>query len=136
MLDSAPARKKNNVTLKNLLASSRGRLAAFGIMYISEGIPYGFTSAAMVAYLRAEGITLEQIGVFVAALFLPWSFKWAWAPLVDLFRFNRFGGRKAWIVVCTAMIVLTLLATAWLDLVRDFELLVTVVLVHNIFCAT
>ena len=105
-------------------------------MYISEGIPYGFTSAAMVAYLRAEGITLEQVGVFVAALFLPWSFKWAWAPLVDLFRFNRYGGRKAWIVACTVMIVLTLLTTAWLDLVRDFELLVAVVLVHNIFCAT
>ena len=48
-------------------------------MYLSEGIPYGFTSIAMVAFMRQQGVPLSMIGTFVAALFLPWGFKWAWA---------------------------------------------------------
>ena len=67
---------------------------------------------------------------------MPWSFKWAGAPLVDLFRFNRFGGRKAWIVFCTSMIVVTLSVTAMLDLVGDFQLLVALIVLNNVFCAT
>ena len=78
-----------------MLDSRRGRLSAFGILYFSEGIPYGFTSVAMVAFMRIEGLSLAQIGAFVAALFVPWSFKWLWAPVIDIVKLNRFGGRKA-----------------------------------------
>ena len=105
-------------------------------MYISEGIPYGFTSTAIVAYLRGLGVPLDDIGLLVAALFLPWSFKWAWAPLVDIFRLNRFGGRKIWIIFCTCMMMLSLLALLWLDLANNFELLLGLVILHNIFAAT
>ena len=105
-------------------------------MYISEGIPYGFTSAAIVAYLRSEGLGLDDIGLFVAALFLPWTFKWAWAPLVDLFRFNSLGGRKAWIVACTTMMVITLGLIQFLDLHNNFKLLLGLVVFSNIFAAT
>ncbi len=31
----------------NLLESRKGRFLTFGLLYISEGIPYGFTSTAM-----------------------------------------------------------------------------------------
>jgi PAT family beta-lactamase induction signal transducer AmpG len=72
-----------------MLHSRRGRLSAFAILYISEGIPYGFTSTAMVAFMRIEGLSLEQIGGFVAALFIPWSFKWLLAPIVDIVKLRR-----------------------------------------------
>ena len=102
-------------------------------MYISEGIPYGFTSIAMIAFMRRAGLSLEQIGIASAALFLPWAFKWAFAPLVDLIRLDRFGGRKAWIVFCTTMMIITLLLTAALDLAADFQLLVAVIVLNNLF---
>lgn len=105
-------------------------------MYISEGIPYGFTSAAMVAYMRSQGVGLDSIGLFVAALFIPWSFKWVWAPLVDLFRFNRLGGRKAWIAFCTGMMLVTLAAVLLLDVSRNFQWLLVFIIVHNLFAAT
>ena len=105
-------------------------------MYISEGIPYGFTSIAMVAVMRNEGLSLEQTGTFVAALFIPWSLKWAVAPLIDIIKLKRLGGKKAWIVFCTIMMILTLLLTAALDLLAEFQLLVAVVVLNNIFCAT
>ena len=121
---------------KNLLDSRKGRFLTFGLLYISEGIPYGFTSTAMVAFMRTQGLSLEQIGTFVAALFLPWAFKWVWAPLIDLVKLNRYGGRKAWIIFCTTMMTVTLLITAAVDFVEDFQMLLLMVVLNNFFCAT
>ncbi len=128
--------KNNKMGSKNLLDTRKGRFFTFGMLYISEGIPYGFTSTAMVAFMRTQGLSLEQIGTFVAALFLPWAFKWVWAPLIDLVKLNRFGGRKAWIVFCTTMMTVTLLITAAVDFVDDFQMLLMMVVLNNFFCAT
>jgi len=121
---------------KNLLDTRKGRLSTFGLLYVSEGIPYGFTSVAMVTIMRTADISLEQIGMFVAALFLPWSFKWAWAPLIDLIKLYRFGGRKAWIMGCLVMMIITLLITATVDFVEHFQLLLAMVVLNNFFCST
>jgi PAT family beta-lactamase induction signal transducer AmpG len=121
---------------KNLLDTRKGRLTTFGLLYVSEGIPYGFTSTAMVAFMRTEGITLEQIGIFTAALFIPWSFKWAWAPLIDLVKFRNYGGRKAWIMGCLVMMILTLLVAASVDFAENFRWLLAAVVLNNFFCAT
>jgi len=130
------AYKNNKMYSKSLLNTRKGRFFTFGMLYISEGIPYGFTSTAMVAFMRTQGLSLEQIGAFVAALFLPWAFKWVWAPLIDLVKLNRFGGRKAWIVFCTSMMTVTLLITAAVDFVEDFQMLLIMVVLNNFFCAT
>jgi MFS transporter, PAT family, beta-lactamase induction signal transducer AmpG len=124
------------LTSKNLLDTTNGRFLTFGILYISEGIPIGFTSVAMVAFMRQQGIPLDQIGAFVGAMFLPWAFKWAWAPLIDLIKLPRLGGRKAWILFCTSMMIVTLMVVAKIDFVANFELLLVMIVLNNIFCAT
>jgi PAT family beta-lactamase induction signal transducer AmpG len=121
---------------RNLLDTRNGRLLTFGLLYVSEGIPYGFTSAAMVAFMRQQGLSLEALGMFSAALFMPWAFKWAWAPLIDLIRLDRWGGRRAWIVACTTMMLLSLLLVASIDAEQHFQWLLVAVIVHNFFCAT
>jgi len=121
---------------RNLLATRNGRFLTFSLLYISEGIPYGFTSVAMVAFMRQQGVSLELIGAFVGALFLPWAFKWAWAPLVDLIKLHRLGGRRAWIIMCTIMMIITLLVTAMVDFKEHFRLLLAMIILNNLFCAT
>jgi PAT family beta-lactamase induction signal transducer AmpG len=120
----------------NLLDSRNGRFLTFGLLYVSEGIPYGFTSMAMVAFMRQQGVSLALIGTFVAALFLPWAFKWAWAPIIDLVKLHRLGGRKAWIVGCQSMMIVTLLIAASVDFATHFQLLLAMVVLNNFFCAT
>jgi PAT family beta-lactamase induction signal transducer AmpG len=120
----------------NLLDTRNGRFLTFGLLYISEGIPYGFTSVAMVTFMRQHGLGLDVIGAFSAALFLPWAFKWAWAPLIDLIRLDRWGGRRAWIVACTTMMLVTLLIMGRIDADQHFRWLLVMVIVHNVFCAT
>jgi PAT family beta-lactamase induction signal transducer AmpG len=120
----------------NLLDSRNGRFLTFGLLYVSEGIPYGFTSIAMVAFMRQQGVSLALIGTFMAALFLPWAFKWAWAPVIDLVKLHRWGGRKAWIVTCTVMMIVTLMIAATVDFKAHFHLLLAMVVLNNVFCAT
>ena len=120
----------------NLMHSRRGRLSAFCLLYVSEGIPYGFSSTAMVAFMRIEGLSLEQIGAFVGAIFIPWSFKWLWAPVVDIVKLKRFGGRKAWIAGCNAMMIGTLMVVASIDFEENFGLLLWMIILNNLFCAT
>ncbi len=128
--------KGARITSLNLLASRTGRLTTFGILYVSQGIPLGFAAITMAAYMRREGLDVEQIGAFIGFFFLPWAFKWAWAPLVDLVRLKRLGGRKAWILLCQALMIVTLMAVARIDYAAHFDLLITLVLVHNFFSAT
>ncbi len=120
----------------DLLQTRNGRLITFFLLYVSEGIPQGFALTAMVAYMRRQEISIDQIGVFAAALSLPWAFKWAWAPLVDLVKLNRFGGRKAWIIFCTLMMTLTLMSAAFVDFTANFNLLLVMLVISNAFGAT
>ena len=99
------------MAVTNVLDRKAGRLATFGLLYISEGIPLGFAVVAMSAYMRRQGLDVSQIGLFVASFYLPWAFKWAWAPLIDLIRLDRLGGRRAWIIFCTVMMIVTLVVT-------------------------
>jgi PAT family beta-lactamase induction signal transducer AmpG len=121
---------------RNLLDTRNGRFLTFGFLYVSEGVPYGFTSVAMVAFMRQHGVSLEVIGAFSAALFLPWAFKWVWAPLIDLIRLDRWGGRRAWILGCTTMMLVGLLVVANIDAQQHFLWLLATVIVLNFFCAT
>lgn len=120
----------------NLIESTRGRMLTFGPLYLSEGVAYGFSATAKVAFMRTEGLSLSQIGAFTAALFVPWSFKWAWAPIVDLLRLRRVGGRKAWISLCTAMMIVTLVTLALIDFRTEFRVLLWMIVLNNLFCAT
>ena len=120
----------------NSLDTKKGRLSTFGILYIAEGIPLGFATIAMAAYMRRSGMDVTQVGAFVATFYLPWAFKWAWAPLVDLVTLNRFGGRKAWILICQTLMIITLAGVAQIDHTQHFDLLIAMVIIHNIFGAT
>lgn len=121
---------------RNMLDTRRGRLTTFGILYICEGLPLGFATIALAAYMRRTGMDVAQVGAFVGSFYLPWAFKWAWAPLIDLIGLKRVGGRKAWIVICQVLMIITLYGVSQIDYARHFDLLIMMVIVHNIFAAT
>ncbi|WP_374430952.1 MFS transporter [Ideonella dechloratans] len=122
--------------LPNLLATARGRLTAFFLLYLTEGIPLGFAATAVATQLRRQGVGPAEIGAFVGAFYLPWAFKWAYGPVVDVFASSRLGRRRGWILGMQAMMVLTLLSTVMLDLPRQLGLFTVILLVHNVFSAT
>lgn len=121
--------------LPNLLASRRGRLTAFFLLYITEGIPLGFAAIAVATELRRRGVGPAEIGSFVASFYLPWAFKWAFGPFVDVFRSQRFGHRRAWIFVTQIVMALTLAVLIFVPLPGGLALFTAILLVHNSFGA-
>ena len=80
--------------LPNLLATRRGRLAAFFFLYLTEGIPLGFAATAIATQLRRQSVGPAEIGAFVASFYLPWAFKWAFGPFIDVFSSDRWARRR------------------------------------------
>ncbi len=120
----------------DLLATKNGRLCAFFMLYVTEGIPLGFTAVAVATQMRRQGLGPEAIGAFVASLYLPWAFKWIAGPFVDTFSSDRFGRRRLWILLTQIGMMATLLVAMPLDLTAQLGLLTAIILLHNIFAAT
>ena len=119
----------------DLLATKRGRLTTFFLLYITEGIPLGFAATAIATQMRRNGVPPDQIGAFVASFYFPWAWKWAAGPAVDLFYSDRLGRRRAWIVGCQIVMALTLLAVMPINFTTQLGLFTVILLVHNCFAA-
>lgn len=121
--------------IPNLLATRLGRLTAFFFLYVTEGIPLGFAATAVATQLRRQDVGPAEIGAFVGSFYLPWAFKWAFGPFIDVFSSERLGRRRGWILGTQLMMMLTLLACTGLNLPAQLGVLTGVLLVHNSFGA-
>src|SRR4051812_13231337 len=121
--------------LPNLLATRRGRLAAFFLLYTTEGVPLGFAAVAVATELRRRGVGPADVGAFVASFYLPWAFKWAFGPFVDVFRSQRFGHRRGWILATQIVMALTLAVLVFVPLPAGLAIFTGILLVHNTFGA-
>ena len=112
------------------------RLVVLCAMYIAQGLPYGFITVAVMAYLSKNGVTKEDIGYLMAAWTLPWSFKWIWGPAIDRFTIRSMGRRRPWILFAQSMMAITIGAMiAITDMTESMRVvfLLVMVIVHNIF---
>ncbi len=120
----------------DLLATRKGRLAAFFLLYVTEGIPLGFTATAIATQMRRQGLGPAAIGAFVGSLYLPWAFKWVAGPFVDTFSSDRFGRRRLWILLMQVGMMATLIVAMPVNIATQLGLLTAIILVHNAFAAT
>ncbi len=124
------------MTFPNLLGSKRGRLVAFFFLYVTEGIPLGFAAIAIATEMRRQGVGPADIGAFVGSLYLPWAWKWAIGPFVDVLSSDRFGRRRMWIVLTQILMTASLFFALPLDVRTQVSLFTWVMILHNIFAAT
>ena len=64
------------------VASPFALFLAIGGLYVAQSVIGGITWAGLPAVLRAEGVSLDRIGL-VSLIALPWALKFLWAPAVD-----------------------------------------------------
>lgn len=107
----------------------------FTSLYFSEGAPIGFIWFALPTRLRVRDVPIEQITWLTALLVLPWTFKFLWAPSIDLLRGRRWSFRH-WIIAAQMVMGLTLLPLLWIDPLENLTLIAGVLLVHAISAAT
>jgi len=119
----------------DFFATPTRRKLLFGCLYLSEGAPIGFIWLALPTRLREAGVDIGQITWLTAVLVLPWTFKFAWAPLVDLLRSPRWTLRH-WIIGAQCLMGITLVPLLWLDPVDQFEWMAGLLIVHALAAAT
>ncbi len=120
----------------NLLATKNGRLTAFFLLYMTEGIPLGFTAVAIATQMRRQGLGPAAIGAFVGSLYLPWAFKWAVGPFVDVLSSDRYGRRRLWILMMQCGMMATLMIAMPFDFVTQLGIFTAIIYAHNAFGAT
>ncbi|BCX47935.1 MFS transporter [Haloferula helveola] len=126
----------------NLLKTKTGRLAAFGGLYMSEGLPQGFAGVALALEFKRRGMDAAALGTFAATIMLPWTWKFIMGPFVDNLHIRRFGARKQWIVFAQVG-MLACLAFALMRMPEftaagavGLGLFTTLMVLHNVFAAT
>lgn len=119
----------------NLLSTRTGCRILFGALYLSEGAPIGFIWWALPTKLRVAGVPVEEITALTSLLVLPWVFKFLWAPLVDTLRSSRWTLRS-WIIAMQVLMGVSLLPLLFLNVQRDFTLVIPFLLLHAFAAAT
>lgn len=89
----------------------RALLLAVTLAYVSLGAMLGFVQGGIAPVLRTQGVDLSAMR-WVYALYLPFGIAFAWAPVVDSWRWPWLGRRTGWIITMQGAAVLALLAAA------------------------
>lgn len=90
------------------------KMAALLFLGFSSGLPFILTNDVLKAWLTVEKIDLTTIGLF-SLVALPYSFKWAWAPLIDRYIPPIFGRRRGWIFIMQILLLLAIGAMGFND---------------------
>jgi PAT family beta-lactamase induction signal transducer AmpG len=110
------------------------RLFTLCVLYVAQGIPWGFMATTLPPYLAERGVNAESVGMVLAMTTLPYAFKWVWGPIVDAFTIPALGRRRPWILFAQLMMAATVITMIAIpDLTRDIELLVWMIMIHTIF---
>jgi len=84
--------------------SGRFVLLTAGVLYFSEGLPFGLVNELFPLYLRTHGVALAEIGMLSAVGFI-WTAKILWAPLID-----RLWSYRTWMSGALVVLVATTVA--------------------------
>ncbi|HEX3111061.1 MAG TPA: MFS transporter [Thermoanaerobaculia bacterium] len=80
--------------------------AVAGVLYFSEGLPFGIVKEFVPMYLRFRHVDLTNIGLLNIVGF-AWTLKFLWSPLVD-----TFGAYRRWISAALIGIAIALFGMA------------------------
>jgi MFS transporter, PAT family, beta-lactamase induction signal transducer AmpG len=83
-------------------------------MGFASGLPLYLTSSTLAAWMTNEGVSLKTIGVF-SLVGASYTFKWAWAPLMDRYFPPFLGRRRGWLVVTQVLLAVALFAMGQVD---------------------
>lgn len=123
---------QNSLNIQKVSALS---LSVVVVLYLAHALPLYFYNVALPAILRHQGVDLRWIGM-LSLLYIPWAFKFFWAPLIDRFYFKKLGKRKTWLLFTQIALVLGVVALALTQFDYGLSIFVIVGLWISTFAAT
>jgi MFS transporter, PAT family, beta-lactamase induction signal transducer AmpG len=96
-------------------------MAAAVLLGFASGLPLFLTGTMLVTWMAQEHVSLKTAAAF-ASVGLPYTFKWAWAPLFDRLAWPFLGRRRGWIVVLELLLVAAIAALAVTGITAEAEI--------------
>jgi PAT family beta-lactamase induction signal transducer AmpG len=93
-------------------------MAVLFLLGFASGLPLLLTGQTLQAWLTAEQVPLGRIAA-VSSVGLAYTFKFAWAPLLDRFALPVLGRRRGWVLVFQIGLVVAIAAMSLLEPGRD-----------------
>ena len=94
-MTAAPEPRTARAIARSVLS---GRMLVVALMGFVSGLPLLLTGSVLQAWMKDEGVDLTTIGLF-ALVGLPYTLKFAWAPLFDRFVPLALGRRRGWLLL-------------------------------------
>ena len=110
------------------------RIIVLCVLYLAQGIPHGFVTIALSVWLVDQGVDVAGIAKLAAAAVFPWTFKWAWGPVVDRYQIRRYGRRRPWILFAQTLMILSAGCLLLVDdPVAQIGTVASIIFIHNLF---
>src|SRR3954452_8655217 len=108
---SAPSSSSPSSWLRSLL---NRRMLLCLLMGFSSGLPLWVSWTLVQAWLHEFGVGLHQIGL-LNLTGLPYTWKFAWAPLLDRYSLPVLGRRRGWALCMQIALLLSIAGFGLLD---------------------
>lgn len=89
--------------------NGRQRVLLLCMLYVAQGLPWGFMVTALVSFLTQHGMGSTDAGWLTGIVLLPWTFKLVWGPVIDTVTIRSMGRRRPWIIGAQFLMAVTLL---------------------------
>ncbi len=111
------------------------RMAILFLLGFSSGLPLLLTGQLLTAWLTKEGVSLAGIAAY-SVVGLGYTFKFAWAPLLDRYQLPFLGRRRGWAVVSQLGLMVVIITMGFMDPVEHTVLLAIMAAIVAVLSAT
>ncbi len=101
----------------------------------TSGMPLYVLFQLVPAWLRGHDVDLATIGLF-ALVSLPYTWKFAWSPLMDRFKLPFLGRRRGWALFTQVGLLLSIAALGRFDPSVSLQAIVVTVFIISLFSAS
>ncbi len=102
---------------------------------LASGMPLYVLIQLVPAWLRDQGVSLAEIGLF-ALVGMPYTWKFVWAPLLDRFAPIGMGRRRGWLMLSQLALVLAIGSMGFLQPAQSTGLVAVFALAVAFFSAS
>ena len=80
----------------------------------SSGLPLFILYQLVPGWLRSEGVSLTEIGLF-SLIGIPYVWKFIWSPLMDRYSLPVMGRRRSWMLLTQILLLLSIAGFGFVD---------------------
>lgn len=101
----------------------------------SSGLPLFFLYQLIPGWLRSEGVSLAEIGLF-SLIGIPYVWKFIWSPAMDRFSFPFLGRRRGWILITQISLFASIASIGYFDPTKSITLIAYIAAAIAFFSAS